>query len=138
MKVEIRQIIASNIGLLDKLAIEAQSEGFNFLQRVIDEWKNQTNEFSKKGEVLLGIFISELCIGIGGLNVDPYIEDPSIGRIRHVYIAQKHRRRGFATQLLRKIIKMAVMQFELLRLYTDIPNASSLYESLGFFKSIGI
>ena len=96
------------------------------------------NDFSKEGEILLGIFISNLCIGIGGLNVDPYIEDPIIGRIRHVYISQKHRRKGLATLLLKKIIRMAAKDFKILHLYTNIPNASSLYESLGFVPSSGI
>jgi len=137
MKIEIKQIKDLNIGLLENLAIEAHIEGYNFVQRAIDEWKSGLNDFSKKGEILFGIFMSNLCIGIGGLNIDPYIENLSIGRIRRVYISQEHRRRGFATLLLRRIIDIAWNHFELLRLYTDIPNASSLYESLGFIPSNG-
>ena len=138
MEVEIKQINTLTIGLIENLAVEAHSEGYNFVQRAIYEWKSGMNDFSKEGEILLGIFISNLCIGIGGLNVDPYIEDPIIGRIRHVYISQKHRRKGLATLLLKKIIRMAAKDFKMLRLYTDIPNASSLYESLGFVPSSGI
>ena len=137
MKIEIKQIEDLNIGLLENLASEAYIEGYNFVQRAIDEWKSGLNDFSKKGEILFGIFMSNLCIGIGGLDIDPYIENLSIGRIRHVYISQEHRRRGFATLLLRRIIDIAWNHFELLRLYTDIPNASSLYESLGFIPSNG-
>ncbi len=132
---EIRKIKDSSIGLLEILANEANSEGYRFVQRTIDEWRNYINKFSKKGEILFGIFISDLCVGIGGLNVDPFINDPNIGRIRHVYISQKYRRKGLATLLLRKIIQIAAMHFELLRLYTENPNASSFYESLGFIES---
>ena len=132
---EIRKIKDSSIGLLEILADEANSEGYRFVQRTIDEWRNYINKFSKKGEILFGIFISDLCVGIGGLNVDPFINDPNIGRIRHVYISQKYRRKGLATLLLRKIIQIAAMHFELLRLYTENPNASSFYESLGFIES---
>jgi GNAT superfamily N-acetyltransferase len=138
MKVEIKQITDSSFGLLKNLAIEAYSEGYSFVRRAIDDWKSGINDFSKEGEILLGIFLSNSCIGIGGLNIDPYIEDPGIGRVRHVYISQKHRRKGFATVLLRRIINMAVENFEMLRLYTDIPNAGSFYESLGFIQSSGI
>jgi len=138
MKIEIKKIIHSNLCLLKNLAVEAQSEGYNFVQRAVDEYKSGMNDFSKKGEILFGIFISNLCIGIGGLNVDPYIKDPSVGRIRHVYISQNHRRKGFATLLLKKIIRIAGKHFEILRLFTDIPNASSFYESLGFVQSNGI
>jgi len=137
MKIEIKQITDLNIGLLEKLAVEAHIEGHKFVQRAIDEWKSGLNNFSKKGEILFGIFISKICEGIGGLNIDPFIENPSIGRIRHVYISQDHRRKGFATLLLRKIIHIASKHFELLRLYTGIPNASSFYESLGFIPSKG-
>ena len=137
MEVEFIQINTSTIGLIENLAIEAHSEGFNFVRRAIDEWKSGMNDFSKEGEILFGVFISNSCIGIGGLNVDPYIEEPGTGRIRHIYISQKCRRKGYATLLLRKIIRMAAKDFKILRLYTDIPNASSLYESLGFIRSSG-
>ncbi len=132
---EIKQIKDSSIDLLELLANEANSEGYRFVQRTIDEWRNCINTFSKKGEILFGIFISDLCVGIGGLNVDPFINNPNIGRVRHVYISQKYRRKGLATLLLRKIIQIAVKHFELLRLYTENPNASSFYESLGFIES---
>ena len=133
-KMEIRKFDDSNIELLDDLATEARSEGYNFVQRTIEEWKSGVNRFSKNGEFLFGIFISDLCVGVGGLNVDPYIDDPNIGRIRHVYISQKYRQKGLVTLLLRKIILIAAKHFNLLRLYTQNPVASSFYESLGFFR----
>jgi len=132
---EIKKIKDSSIGLLEILANEANSEGYRFVQRTIDEWKNDINIFSKKGEILFGIFISDLCIGIDGLNVDPYIDDPNIGRIRHVFISLKYRRKSLATLLLRKIIQIGAKHFELLHLYTENPNASSFYESLVFIES---
>ncbi len=137
MQLEIKQIKAASLGFLDKLAVEAQTEGFNFVQRAIDDWSSGMNCFSKKGEILFGIFISDLCIGIGGLNVDPYINDPNIGRIRHLYVSQEHRRKGFATLLLKRIIRIAATNFELVRLSTHNPNASSFYESMGFDNSKG-
>ena len=96
------------------------------------------NDFSKYGEILFGIFISDMCIGIGGLNIDPFVNNSKIGRIRHVYISQKYRRKGYASLLMRKIIKFAAKHFKLLRLYTENPIASSFYKSLGFIQSNSI
>jgi hypothetical protein len=84
MEFEIKQITEINLGSLFYLAIEAQIEGYGFVKKTIDEWKSNFNTFSKKDEFLFGLFINDLCIGIGGLNVDPYINDPKIGRIRNV------------------------------------------------------
>ena len=134
MKFEIFQFTDFNIDSINNLAIEAQSEGYGFVRRTIDEWNSGINKFSKQGEILFGIFIANSCIGIGGLNVDPYINDPSIGRIRHVFISQKYRRKGLATQLLNRIIRLASENFKLLRLYTENPSASSFYESIGFIE----
>lgn len=138
MEIVIKKINASDLDLLENLAIEAQSEGYNFVNRTINEWKSGLNDFTKKGETLFGIFISDLCIGFGGLNVDPYIDNPLIGRVRHVYISQKYRRKGLGTLLMKKIICISAKHFKLLRLYTDNSKASSFYKTLGFKESIGV
>jgi GNAT superfamily N-acetyltransferase len=138
MQVQLIELGNSNISLIQTLADEASSEGYSFVQRTIDEWKNNVNIFAKLGEILFGIFLAENCIGIGGLNVDPYINDPDIGRIRHVYISQAHRRKGIATFLLKRLISFASNYFQTIRLFTNNPDASSFYESLGFIHSSGI
>ena len=69
------------------------------------------------------------------MNVDPYIKEPSIGRIRHIFISQKYRRKGLATRLLNRIIHLASNHFKLLRLYTNNPAASLFYEANGFTES---
>jgi ribosomal protein S18 acetylase RimI-like enzyme len=135
MEFEIKQISEINLGSLEPLAIEAQSEGYGFVQKTINEWKGDINKFSKNGEVLFGFYINDLCIGIGGLNIDPYINDPRTGRIRHVYISQKHRRKGYAKLLLRKIMRIAKNHFDTIRLLTKNPAAAFLYESFGFSKT---
>lgn len=137
MQVQLKELDSSHISLIQILADEASSEGFRFVQRTVDEWKNGINTFSKPGESLIGIFLAEKCIGIGGLNVDPYINDPDIGRIRHVYISQAHRRKGVATFLLKRLISFASNYYQIIRLFTDNPDASSFYESLGFIHSSG-
>jgi len=76
-------------------------------------------------------------IGIGGLNCDPYSEYPNLGRVRHLYIRKVHRRKGYATLLMNTFINEARLHFDMLRLFTDNPAASGLYETLGFQKFNG-
>ncbi|MFX0022598.1 MAG: GNAT family N-acetyltransferase [Candidatus Hermodarchaeota archaeon] len=138
MNIVFKQINASNLDLIENLATEAHFEGFEFVKRTIFEWKSGLNDFSKQGEILFGICISDLCIGLGGLNVDPYINNPNIGRVRHVYISPKYRRKGLGILLLNKIIHNSANHFELLRLYTNNLIASTFYESLGFKQSFSL
>jgi hypothetical protein len=41
---------------LIRLVDESKKEGFRFLERLVDEYKNGTNTFKQPGEVLYGVF----------------------------------------------------------------------------------
>ena len=84
------------------------------------------------GEGLWGLVSSTELIGIGGLNIDPYLQDADAGRVRHLYIRQAYRRKGCATLLMNTIIKRAQLHFRILRLFTSNPAAAAFYEQLGF------
>lgn len=100
-----------------------------------EEWVNGKNRFDNDREVLLSV-TSEAgdLIGVGGLNIDPYVEDPSIGRVRHVYIAKNHRGQGAGKVLVQRVIEHAKGRFKVLRLRTHNPKAVALYLSLGFIQ----
>ena len=117
------------------MAAEAKNEGYPFVQKTIDEWNQKINCFSMSGEILLGVFIGEKCIGIGGLNVDPYDNDPSIGRGHHLYISKRYRRQGIAKDLSNRIIRVAQEFFTILRGSTNNPVAAKFYETMGAKKS---
>lgn len=139
---EIKKIGHRNIGLLEPLAVEAKKEGINFVQRTIDEWISGANCFSKPGEILWGAFDDNRCVGIGGLNIDPYAGDPKVGRVRHLYIMLGYRNRGIASDLLARIIERAAGFFEVLRVSTHKPGtanpeADKFYEFMGFAKAGG-
>lgn len=143
MDYKIRKIDDSNITLLRQLVVESKNEGFSFVQRTVDEWKNGINNFSSVGEVLFGVFSQNECIAIGGLNIDPYLNDPTVGRVRHLYVSPSFRRKGIATALLKKIIEKSKKCFKILRLSTHAtgaanPEADKFYESMGFIKSDGL
>ncbi|MEI6352757.1 MAG: GNAT family N-acetyltransferase [Candidatus Nomurabacteria bacterium] len=135
---EIIEIKDSNILEIQEIANETSQDNYNFVQRTIDEWKNNTNKFSKIGEKLWGIIIDNKIIGIGGLNKDPFIEDEKVGKVRHIYISKQYRGFGLSKILLNLIIEKAKENFTTLRLSTNNPIASSVYESLGFKKVEGI
>ncbi len=137
---KINEINDNNIDSLKELVEESIKENINFVKRTFEEWKNGENNFSKKGEKFWGLFLEDKCIAMGGLNIDPYIEnnDGSIGRVRHVYVAQKYRSLGLSKVVMKLIMDEAKKNFKILRLSTKNPIAASLYESLGFQKENNI
>jgi ribosomal protein S18 acetylase RimI-like enzyme len=115
-----------------ELASDARSEGHNLMERLDREWAAGSNRFEQPGECLLGLFEGATLIAVGGVSRDPYAGDPSIGRIRHIYVRPKWRRAGRATQLMRNLIPRAQLAFVRVRLRTRNPAARRLYERLGF------
>jgi GNAT superfamily N-acetyltransferase len=142
MEYSIKIMDDTNIGCLARLAKEAKLEGFNFVQRTIDEWGEGINRFSGHGEILWGVFDDGQCIGIGGLNIDPYANDPKVGRVRHVYVSKSYRKRGVASEILDMVIKRSKDSFKILRVSTHKPGqtnpeADKFYEYIGFKKDEG-
>lgn len=117
----------------DQLETEALLEGHNFLSKMKREWLEGKNRFALDQEALFAAYSNDgILIGIGGLNRDPYIEDPTIGRVRHVFVASNFRRSGVGEALLNKIVEHARKHFEVIRLKTRNPAAVLFYERLGF------
>ncbi len=133
---ELIEITDGNIGELHSLIGESVRDGYNFLQRTIDDWHSGANKFDRPGEKLWGLFIRNNLIGVGGLNIDPYSLIPKIGRMRHLYVREAHRRAGYATLIVNKILKEACYHFTVLRLFTENEGASAFYEKLGFKKTV--
>lgn len=130
--VELVAIDDANFLQIEGLVDEAKREGFEFVQRTIDEWDSGVNRFSRVGEGLWGVFSGAELVGIGGLNIDPYVKEAGVGRVRHLYVRRDHRRKGCAGLLMQTIIGQAWVHFRLLRLFTANPAAGSFYERLGF------
>ena len=100
------------------------------IERLRREWVAGLNRFDREGEILVGAFRRDQLVGVGGLNRDPYVEDPAVGRIRHVYVLNEERRRAVGRGLIACLIKGADEHFNLVRLRTG--RASAFYDSLGF------
>ncbi|KQU24336.1 GNAT family acetyltransferase [Bacillus sp. Leaf75] len=120
---------------LTSLLTESQKEGFLFLERLINDYKNGTNTFSKPGEFLYGVFNQEgLIIAIGGINKDPFSTNERIGRLRRFYVSKDYRRIGVGRSLVTRILKDSSEHYENIVLYTDTEHADKFYTSLGFIK----
>jgi GNAT superfamily N-acetyltransferase len=103
---------------LAALAREASSEGFLFLARLIAQWKSGTNRFDQPGEQLLGAIANGELVGVCGLNRDPYLEEDTVGRLRHLYVTRAARGSGAGSALVARLVDEATSLFRLLRLRT--------------------
>jgi GNAT superfamily N-acetyltransferase len=117
---------------LRPLVAESLVQGFQLLRRLVDDWDAGTNRFALPGETLLVARGAGRIIGVCGLNVDPYADDPRIGRVRHLYVAADSRRAGIGRDLVGAIIAAARWSFDLVRLRTYDAGAARFYERLGF------
>jgi GNAT superfamily N-acetyltransferase len=121
----------------DMLA-ESEASGYRFLPRVLDEWGSGVNRFSRPGEALLVADLNGRWVGICGLSIDPYLEDPRFGRVRNVYVMADCRRAGVGRRLVEEAVERARGRFDRLRLRAEEPGPARLYESVGFRPCRGI
>jgi len=130
--IQLIYISEENFFLVSQLRDESSREGYSFVEKTIQDWESAENRFSRPGEQLWGLVSINELVGIGGLNYDPYTDDSSIGRVRHLYIRPAFRRKGCATMLMEAIIGQARQHFRVLRLFTANPAAAIFYEALCF------
>ncbi|WP_193726822.1 GNAT family N-acetyltransferase [Paenibacillus guangzhouensis] len=79
---------------LNLLLEESISEGYKFVQKLIDDYTVGSNKFNRSGETLFVAIIDEEVVGIGGLNIDPYLDLNDVGRLRHLYVLPRYRSSG--------------------------------------------
>jgi GNAT superfamily N-acetyltransferase len=121
-----------------ELLDESETDGYRFLRRVANEWQTGANRFSRPGETLLAALVNDELVGICGVNIDPYLDDDRVGRLRNVYVLRKYRRQGVGGMLVRAAIAAAQGSFDRLRLRADEAAPARLYESFGFTPCGGI
>jgi len=114
------------------LLAESEAAGYRFVRRLVEEWDAGTNRFSRPVEALFTAESGGQIVGVCGLNVDPYLDDPWIGRVRNVYVLSSHRKRGVAGMLVAQAVDSARGHFGCLRLRGEEEGSARLYEALGF------
>lgn len=120
---------------LDGLLEEGVAQGFGFVRRLADDWNSGANRFDGTGEAFFVARRGGRVAGFCGLNVDPYAGSPAVGRLRHLYVAARHRREGVGRALVARVVAEAVKSFATLTLRTDSPDAAAFYEALGFRRT---
>ncbi len=130
--IEITRLSKIELGLINHLVEESLSQDFWFVERLIRAYRSGLNCFDQPGEILLKASVQGAVIGIGGLNRDPYFNDPYIGRLRQLYVESGWRKQGVGRSLVHQIIHEAKQHYHLLTLRTDTLAAAQFYQSLGF------
>jgi GNAT superfamily N-acetyltransferase len=117
---------------LSALLTESEASGYRFVCRLIDEWERGVNRFSHPGEALFTAVGGGRIVGVCGLNIDPYLGDPRVGRVRNVYVLSACRGRGIGRRLVERAVAAAHGHFDRLRLRGEEAGPARLYESIGF------
>lgn len=131
----IRPLSTVDLPALRDIAGVAEAEGFRFVQRLLEDVAAGEVHFNEPCEFFLGVFVDECLVAIGGVTPDPYIDDVSTGRLRHVYVHAERRRTGIGRELVARLERRAEPCYAYLRLRTDTSRAAQFYESLGYQRT---
>lgn len=123
------QCLPEGIGPLLRVS---RAEGHDLVERLVDDWEDGSNRFDRPGEVALEARLGSRLVGVGGLNRDPYLDDPTVGRIRHVYVSPDARGLGVGRVLVMSLVEHARGHFSRVRLRAGPAEASGFYLRLGF------
>lgn len=129
---KIRPLGAADRPAVARLADVAEREGFRFLRRLVPELAQGTVRLDSPREFFLGAFSGRTLLALGGVTPDPYIGEPDVGRLRHVYVAAPERGRGLGATLVAALEHRARGSYVRLRLRTDTASAARFYEGLGY------
>jgi GNAT superfamily N-acetyltransferase len=115
----------------EALLAEASRQGHQFVERFHSARRRGGERYAVPNEGVFAAFLDGHLAGIAAMGVDPYLSDPDIGRLRHVFVVRAARRKGVAAALVETCLDRG-RGFRVIRLRTHNPDAARLYERLGF------
>ena len=115
---------------ISKLREESIKEGFNIINRLINDYKSGKNKFNQKGEALIVCEIDDKIVGICGLNIDPI--NTKRARIRRLYVLPQFRNKKIGKKLVVELINYSINYFKTVSVNIGELNISKFYENLGF------
>jgi GNAT superfamily N-acetyltransferase len=120
---------------IDALVAAAETEGHGFVRRTVEEWASGANRFDAPNEVWFLAELDGAVTGMCGVNIDRHLYDPTVGRLRHLYVHPDHRSGGLGERLVDACLKHASGRFTTIRLRTPGEEADRFYDKLGFLRS---
>lgn len=122
---------------LAALETDANTDGRAIVSRLVREWLDGRNRFSGAGERAYVAKLGGRVCGVGGLNRDPFAGNVAVGRVRRLYVAVDHRRKGIGTAIVERLMADARGVYTRLHLRTHDPHAAAFYEANGFERVMG-
>lgn len=118
---------------IEQLVQESEREGYRFVTRLVTEFEDGTNTFSKPGEGLFCVVTKDAeVVAIGGINESPLTQDRDVARLQRFYVLDKVRRQGVGTMLTQSIIDYAKDHFKEITVRTESAKADAFYRACGF------
>ena len=138
MSVVIERSRNLDVARIDSLVTRSSSEGFRHVERLRDEWLSGLNRFDGPGEAFFVAALGGQAVGVCGLNMDPYTNDPSVGRVRRLYVAPAARRRGIGRGLVAAALAEARKSFCKVTLRTEKSDADLLFRAMRLERVEGV
>ncbi len=118
---------------IEGLVKESEEEGYRFLTRLVEEYKDGSNTFDQPGEALYCVRDNQdEVIAVGGVNQSPFADDEKVARLQRFYVESNARRRGAGSLLLKEITNHARAYFKEMTVRTESSKADSFYRHNGF------
>lgn len=117
---------------LDRLREEAAEEGSDIIEDLWSEWQDNTNRFTRPGEMLVAATVNSELAGIGGIMQD--FVDPASLRMRRFYVRRGYRRRGVGRAIARYVLCHALPLKREIVLHAEGAEAKTFWEELGFVE----
>ena len=126
-----------SIEQLASLEADASTDKRRMVSRLVEEWLDGRNRFSRPGEKAYLAKLDERVCGVCGLNRDPFAGNESIGRVRRLYVSVKDRRKGVGSAVIERLMADARGVYTWIHLRTHDADAAAFYEAIGFEPVVG-
>jgi GNAT superfamily N-acetyltransferase len=117
----------------ETMRAEARAEGYQFLERLANDWASGAMRFDRSGEVLLAAYSDGVLAAIGGMTIDPVVPDAL--RMRRFYVRSAFRRAGVGREIAQVLLERAFRSVRVVTLNAAL-NSVPFWEALGFVPQV--